>query len=328
MRKINLFVRMQIALLIFLSFTKIAYGFDGVSEEITPQTIEQQEDEIDNSSKCRVNILDIHQNDFRYIFYDRLLQLALSKFDTTDGVCSFNKLPMVSHSRKFQLLSQKKLDVVGNVTSRHSEQEFDFIRIPIHSGLHGVRLLVIRQQDQDRFQKIRTLEDLKRLTAGSVHDWGVTKVLQENGFKVITTTVYESLFRILEKGRIDYFPLAIFEAYQELEKLQSSRLAIDNSLLLYYPSADYFFVGKNNQKLREQLEKCLNISINDGSKDALLEETFGLKKILSHINIESRHLLKLASSSEPRLDTDNDERHWRILDTIIRKTSNKDTRTP
>ena len=61
------------------------------------------------------------------------------------------------------------------------------IRIPILKGLLGHRIFIIKKENQSRFNNIKTLADLKKLTAGQGTKWGDTKILKSANIPVITT---------------------------------------------------------------------------------------------------------------------------------------------
>ncbi|MFB9156893.1 hypothetical protein [Chromobacterium violaceum] len=53
----------------------------------------------------------------------------------------------------------------------------------------------------------------------------------------MTEASYELLFAMLDKGRFDLFPRGIGEVFSELDNRSAaySGLAVDKSLLIYYP---------------------------------------------------------------------------------------------
>ena len=103
--------------------------------------------------------------------------------------------------------------------------------------------------------KIKSLQDLHALTAGQGHDWPDTEILRANNLKVNTTSSYHNLFPMMSAGRFNYFPRSILEIWDEVAMPGSQDAVVDESLLIYYPVAVYFFVNKNDKALAQVLEK-------------------------------------------------------------------------
>lgn len=263
---------------------------------------------------CRIRSLRIPNDDYRYTFYDKLMRLAIDKLDAESGRCTYDASELMSHTRKFNQLKQNKLDIVGNVSTTDLEQKVKPVKIPVHMGLHGVRLLVVRRGQEAKFGNIRTLDDLRSLTAGVIHDWQVADVLHENGLPMVTNDEYESLFRMLDRGRIDYIPLAIFEVIQEVKKRPQYAITIEPNIVLNYPSTDYFFVNALRTDLRDRLTKGLKLAIADGSRDELIEQIYGMKALTSATKLSERHVIKLTNNSNPVDAPQNEANYWYQLE--------------
>ena len=271
---------------------------------------------LDETGPCKVKVIDIAKDDYRYVLYDRLLRLALSKADQAKGSCSYEAVDQMSHTRKFNLLSLGQLDIAGNVTTTGIEREAEPVRIPVHMGLHGLRLLIIRKGDEGRFAGVKTLDDLAGFRAGVVQDWQVTDVLVENGLNTVTNDEYEALFRMLQKGRIDYIPLALFEVYLEAAKRPQYGLTIEPTLLLKYPSTDYFFVNASRPALRQRLTDGLKAAIADGSRDRLVESLLNLSEFVERADLSARRILQLTNSVDPANAPSGVANYWFRMDNL------------
>jgi len=269
---------------------------------------------------CTIRALRIPTDDYRYTYYDQLAKLATSKLDAERGPCDFDAVPFMSHSRKFTELRNNKLDIVGNVSSTDLEERHQPIKIPVLMGLHGVRLLVIKKGQEAKFSGVKSLDDLRNLTAGVVHDWQVADVLNENSLPVTTNDDYESLFRMLERGRIDYIPLAIFEVVKEVARRPQYGIVVEPSLLLQYPSTDYFFVNPARPELRDRLTQGLRRAIGDGSRSRLLESIYGMRAIIKETAISSRQVITLGNSADPPDAPRDEPAFWYQLDIAKRDT--------
>lgn len=179
----------------------------------------------------------------------------------------------MQQGRAFRLLGEGRgIDIVWSMTSREREKNYLPIRIPIFKGLIGWRLLLIRANDQAAFSALASLAPLKKMTAGQGHDWPDTTILIKNGFNVSGVSDYTSLFKMLKQGRIDYFPRSIIEIWDEVKSDGANGLAVEQSIVLRYPTAYYYFVHKTNVALAKIIEEGLEKSLADGSFDALFRQ--------------------------------------------------------
>lgn len=234
--------------------------------------------------------------DIRTDYPLELLRLALDRSGE-----SFELKPSQASMQQARSLRQlakgEGLDIVWSVTTRERERDLLPIRIPIDRGLIGWRVLLIRKDEQVRMDSIDSLAGLARLCGGQGHDWPDLGVLRTNGLRVLASPTYEGLFAMLQQGRIDYFPRAVAEAGPELERHQQMDLAIENHLLLHYPSALYFFVRQGNRPLADAVTRGLERAIADGSMAALFRQTYG--SLLQRLALRHRKVLDLANPDFP-----------------------------
>lgn len=173
------------------------------------------------------------------------------------------------------------------------------VRIPVDRGLLGWRLLLVRRDELPMWREVRDLARLRTLMAGQGHDWPDTRILRANGLPVGTSSSYESLFRMLARGRIDYFPRAIGEIDSELAAHDDAGLAIAPGLMLYYPTASYFFVSPRRPELAEHLRLGLEAAVADGSMARLFEQHYGA--LLARHRTRERRVIRLANPLLPPL---------------------------
>ncbi len=239
--------------------------------------------------------------DTRNEYFISLLRLALDK--TTDEYGAYvlepSPQPMNQGRAISQLAAGDQIDVVWSMTSRTRENQLLPIRIPLLKGLMGYRIFIIRAEDEVWFRTLTTLDQLRELRVGQGHDWPDVDILRANGLRVETSTDYEHLFQMLQAGRFDFFPRALNEPWEEVHARKELNLAVEKNLLLYYPTANYFFVNRNNPQLALRIEKGLEMAIADGSFDALFETHPINAYALSHAHIEGRRMLKLVNPLLP-----------------------------
>lgn len=203
-------------------------------------------------------------------YFVNMLQLALDKSQARFGPAkrAVVDVPM-GEQRQLLSLESNLLDVMWTMTSVEREKRAKPIRIPLLKGLLGYRALVIRKSEQAAFAQLTTIEQLKQHTAVQGFGWLDVKILQENGFKVETSSWHDSIYKSLHAGFYDYFPRSVIEVMPELAKYGYDNLTIDLKHILIYPTAIYFFVEKNNTELANRIEFGLLTAIADGSFDSL-----------------------------------------------------------
>jgi len=200
----------------------------------------------------------------------------------------------IPQARALKMLeADLKITLLWTMTSKAREESLGAIYFPLQKGLLGHRVFIIRKEDQERFTNIRSLEQLKRLTAGQGHDWPDTKILISNGLAVEKSLNYHSLFAMLKAHRFDYYPRGITEAAGELEQLNDQSLTIESRLLLRYPAPLYFFVNKNNQRLKSRLTEGLMLAHKDGTFDELFCSQLSVQKALNRSNLDKRRIFDL-----------------------------------
>lgn len=235
-----------------------------------------------------------HANDIRilaprakidpvYDYFIELTRLALSK---NEHLYPKSKLVFVAHDdvtqgRSFMLLENNYIDILWTGTNAKRELRYLPIPIPLFRGLLGYRVLLIRQEDKERFLQIKTPEQLKKLNACQGAHWPDSDILEANGYLVSRVVHFNAMFKMLAKKRCDYFPRAIFEGYAEQSAVVQylPNIMLMDELILHYNFPFYYFVKKNNTLLAERLEKGLMTALADGS----LMNLMGTHKVSKHL---------------------------------------------
>ena len=234
--------------------------------------------------------------DERSLYTQRLLELALQRANPGYRV-EQHPVRMLQGRALLRLQKGEGIDVVSTMTTSEREASFMPVRIPLDKGLIGWRLLLINKAQASKLKSVRTLEDLKRLTAGQGSDWPDTAILRANGLPVYGTSNYEALFSMLESERIDYFPRAVTEIWSEVG-LYQERLAVEPSLVLRYPTAIYFFVRKDNTLLAADITSGLEKMIADGAFEKLFQEFYG--EMIRKSALKERRILDLKNPLMPK----------------------------
>lgn len=189
------------------------------------------------------------------------------------------------------------VNLIWNITSREREQELLPVRVSLLRELNNYRLLLIRKGEQDRFDRVHSLDDLKRFTAGMAFQWPDADILRANGVTVISSAGHAELFRMLDVKRFDYAPRGLYEIWAEAELPENRNLTIEKSIMLYYNAPFYIFVNKNNVALAQRVERGLQMALQDGSFDELLMSVPSFRRGADELCKSRRRLFVLSSAA-------------------------------
>jgi len=216
---------------------------------------------------------DNNQHDFDDYF------LALLKLGMEKSGEKFSIKPIAVSSfgerRAELLLIRNRFNLHWLNTNIQREKNLLPIPIPLFKGLIGWRLLLIKKEDQKKFSAINSIEQLRQVKAGQGHDWPDVNIIKFNGLPIVTSANWAGLFKMLQVGRIDYYPRSLIEIWREQKTFEALDLGIEDHLVLRYPAAYYFFTNKQNIALATALTKGLERARTDGSFDQLFMQHFG-----------------------------------------------------
>jgi hypothetical protein len=197
-----------------------------------------------------------------------------------------------------RLQDNREINIVWGMTNPQREKDLLPIRIPIFKGLIGWRLLLIRQDMAGRFRYIQELDHFVKLSPLQGREWPDTKILQSNGFDVITERTQSALMRMLGNAQGDFFPRSIIEVWEELAESETQiPIQIQPTLGIRYPAAIYFFVNKKSVPLASLIETGLEKAINNGKFEALFAENY--KPYIDKAQIENRTFYVLKNTFLP-----------------------------
>lgn len=237
-----------------------------------------------------------------------LLKLALSKlpekYEWDDST------PTNTEARIIQMVVENQLDVCWYATTNDFEDRMLPIRIPMYRGLLGYRILMIKKGTQSKFDGIRTIDDLKRVSLGSGRFWADTDVLLANNLNVVKVLKYDGMFFMLDGSRFDAFPRGAHEPWAEMKSHPSLDLEVEKNLLLVYPNPFYFFVNKSNTELARNIEKGLRIAIEDGSFEQYFLNDPTVKDVIANANLKNRTVIKLQNPTLPKQTPLEDKNLW------------------
>lgn len=247
-------------------------------------------------------------------YFIELLKLAVKKSGVNVKLIPLD-MPNQVETRDVINLNKGILDVHWMHTSNQLESKLLPIRIPLDKGLFGWRLMLLDKTNADLLKDVKTAQDLKAYTLLQGYDWPDTNILKENGFKVETSVSVRALFRMLHRNRGDVFPRSVLEIHGEIQEKNNNDLVIDPYVLLYYPTAFYFFVAKDNQPLQQAIEYGLRQTLIDGSFDELFYRYYG--DLIKKADISSRQIIRLDNPILPVATPLDNKSLWLFPEDIL-----------
>lgn len=224
-----------------------------------------------------------------------LLEIVLDK-TTRYGTAELVASAPMSQGRALKHLEEGNHDSlrIANVASSpERNRKLQPIRIPVDQGLLGVRVCLIREGNQPRFDGIHSADDFQErdLLIGQGSHWPDTRILRDSGFEVITTPDYSNLFPMLRHGRFDCFLRGIGEVLIDLEQARKNDIVIEDTLVFTYEMPSYFFVGPGEDRLAERIRTGLARAMRDGAYDEWFRTYF--RRPMEQLDLMQRTFIPL-----------------------------------
>lgn len=239
-----------------------------------------------------------------------LLRLALDKVGARYVLRPSDKA--MGHSRAIAALrAGAEVNLVWAGTTAELERELRPIRIPLTRGLLGHRLFIIRKEDQARFSAVRTLEDLRQLTAAQGVGWPDVEIMRAAGLQVEAFR-YDLLYALVQHERVDYLPRSALEIYGELETRQAifPDLTVEKTLVLVYPFDMYFFTRQDDQELARLVEKGLSLALQDGSFLDYFNKAPYIRDLMTTMELEGRRHITIPNPLQSMETAALPDRYW------------------
>lgn len=228
-------------------------------------------------------------------YFIKLLTLAFSKTEVTDGPVVIQKHTENLTGVRFvaDLKNNKTVDVIWHGTNLQREQDLIAIPISLTRELNEYRVLLIRKEDQEKFDQVKSLADLRKFTAGTAIDWPSRDILLHNNLPVMAVANTNLLYTMLKMKRFDYMSRNMFEVWEEAERYENEGLVVEKNLLLHGGVPFYFFVSKAKPQLAERIERGLRMAIADGDFEKLFLSEARFKRGTAELVNSKRLLLEL-----------------------------------
>jgi len=263
----------------------------------------------------------------RFIYYDgqvertpirrfhwRLLEAALRRTVATYGGYELRALPPAPVSRQRYELSQSHAAITVAAFNGTADRTPGLIpvRIPVEFGLQSYRVLLIREGDQERFDRIASLDDLKAVRFGLLPAWSDSRVMRSNGMSLVEGQSFEGLYHMLAAKRFDAFSRGVAEVMDDFRHggMLVSGLAVERHLLLHYPLPIYFWFADDAEGRRraERVRAGLAAMVADGSLAAMVLDRY--RTDLSGLDLAGRRVIELSNPLLDGQDPLDDGRLW------------------
>jgi ABC-type amino acid transport substrate-binding protein len=228
-----------------------------------------------------------HFFDYRQLYLQQVLNLAMEKtkdegpyevIATNDGV------GFLSTAKVYDLIEKNKVFTVeAALATQELEAKFVPARVCIKFGSIGSRIFLIQKLKKNGFSGVNSITDLKKHTIGSGTLWADTTIMNHSGLNVVQSPSYSELFKMLVAGRFELFTRAVYEALDEVRTFGEGSIDQEETLLLSYPAADYFFFNKGNEKIASRVERGLTRALQSGELFSLFWQNYKIAFMWAHL---------------------------------------------
>ena len=203
------------------------------------------------------------------------------------------------------------------ITTPEWEEKTIPIRIPVRRGVLNYRLLSIHKDQKDIFLNIKTIDDLKQLTAGLRIGWATSKLLDEQSFNIFQANTLDGLYHMLLTQRINYIPRGPNEIYNELALRKSSHpgLMVEPTLALYIPAPYYIFISPKEPKLAKRIQEGLEMMVENGDLKAIFYRYYA--EYIQAAKLMDRKIIQIGNPLLPKDTPLNRKELWFENDELL-----------
>lgn len=186
------------------------------------------------------------------------------------------------------------VDLMWGMSSALRRRELRRLDVRLDEGLLGWRVLVVRADDLARWPPDLAVSTLQARRAGQGLHWPDVAILRDNGYVVQTAADMPTLYEMLQRGHIDYFPRSAMEVTDELARLAPRGVAIVPDLALRYEAGSYVFMGAHRAPAAASLEAALRRLESRGELKRRFDAAF--EPQLRELRLDRRRLIELRNT--------------------------------
>lgn len=248
-----------------------------------------------------------NEQDARMDYYREAMRLALEKTRQQYGDYELHDSLKMNKARmrlEVQKPGRNALFIIDNWPQKTPHPEVSRIPFPIDLGILGYRVCFVGADRAEALAGVRTLAQLQAFSQGSGKGWQDADILRHNGFQVQEVDNYESLFRMVARGRVDLFCRGANEILAEWEAHHPRlpTLTVDRHVILFYPLIHAFYSHVTYHKELERIQLGLRLAWQDGSLQRLWRQHF--QPSLVFTQLASRQLFRLSNPQLPAEGSD------------------------
>lgn len=276
----------SIVLLAFLS------AFSGLTQAVTKAPITE------------ISMWNGNKTESRQEYEREVLVAALAATNKTHGEwnLSIDNTNYPAAEDEASVFRTKGFDIFGTVAGnpKLANEKKILIPLPLMKGLLGYRILIIRAEDKEKFSAIKNAEALQKLQLGIPATWADAELFRKNGYPVVEKGSFDDLFTRLRKKEFDYVSFGANEVAGVFKDRAETvgQLAVDQSLLVYYPFPLVFYVSPDNKALAERVTQGLTAITANGELDKIFNRYFG--KDLAQLRLKERQVITLTNPLLPK----------------------------
>lgn len=251
-------------------------------------------------------------NDNRYEYDRLLLDLALRKTEAKYG--PYKLVASISGANELRSVMIAETNIHENYFVKQSVkpslmEKLAYIPFPIDRGIVSYRVAFIAEGKQEKIEKIKTVEQLKKLTIVQGTGWFDTEILKHQGFTLLSSSYYESMFNMVARGRADLFTRGANELLHEWKTHQNIKgLTFDKSMVIHYPMPRFFFTNKSNTEAIKRVSEGIMIAYKDGSLIELWQQQY--QESIDFVALKNRTLFKINNPFIKALDSSYEQYNY------------------
>lgn len=226
-----------------------------------------------------------------------ILQLVLEKSKAKYGpyILENGHKKGWGQTRVFNQLELGNLDVVASMTNDERESKAIPVRYCLYKGLLGVRIGLGNKENVAKLNAVKTREELDQVEIGQVFDWPDYSIQKDAGLKVLSLPDLPSSLNRLKIGSFQLMPMGVVEV---AAIAKTNDLSIISSWAIAYPTAYYFFVGKQRPELAERLAYGFEQAIRDRSFEQLFANR--IEPLVQSAGLNNRKIFFLKNPYLPK----------------------------
>ncbi|WP_185232436.1 hypothetical protein [Teredinibacter franksiae] len=243
----------------------------------------------------------VDNNDRRQEHNYELFQIALDASQDKFGPYKLQRAKHFMENQRLleELVKGDKLTVGTSMYRAEWADKIIYIPFPTLKGLASYRLFLTLPKHQQALSKVNSLDDLKKFKVGQGYGWSTNRILNDHGFKTITSDSYSGLFRMLNAERFPLFMRGVYEILPELETFShlAPQMEVAKGIAVYTYLPLYFNVTKKQPRLAKRLEYGLHKVFESGEADSLFYRHY--QTSIDLLNSDSRKVFHVDNTNLP-----------------------------